>query len=885
MSLSPADQYILDRRIRGLINPDLIDEHRRQPLGPHSAALTEVLHFLRRSPDPDLPRYAVLRSRARSDWAIGIRPSGRGALPRPLDSHRFSVRAEVEHAVFLRRLDDYGIGPSTDHAQGPSAVMVREKESTVPDITGYVDRLSVAPGESISLHVSSDEQRWSAQLVRLLCAELRPEGPALRETEVPSAQSIERDGMRQHTAVGSYVRADISRNGTDLAAGFSCRAFIMPTLPGDGVQAFMSQRSEARDSGWSLRLNERGAVSFWLGGAHDAVTLDLTEPLVRGCWYLVVAAIDAAAMVIELACRPVGTRAANRVWLGRGTEQRSSSELTTGPQWLPGAPLLLACGWLDEHGQPHERFDGRLELPMLLAGAMPLERLLSLEDASSKETVEALRPLAAWDFSAGIGPRGVRKTRQVEDIGPNRWHGCCVNHPTRAVTSHTWDSNQMDFRTAPQEYSAAHFHRDDMTDCAWIPQAKIAIPADLPSGVYAFRLQAIGGDNSKVDRIPFVVRPARQKASSPLLLVLPTNSYLAYANDHVAIDSPRVQMMVHRVLGFDEFDLFRHEHRELGASMYEAHPDGTGICYSSARRPILTMRPQVETFSARAWQFPADLQIVDWLDKSKRMVDVVTDLDVHREGADLLKRYRCVMTGTHPEYVTRQMLDAFGTYLDGGGRLVYIGGNGLYWVTAYDPDDDQVIEIRRWGGSEAWRARPGEHHISFTGEPGGLWRNRNRAPQKTVGVGFVAAGLVDAGAVYARCIDRDSHAGWVLNGVAPDEFGSRGTSGPAAGLEVDAADAELGTPAAAIVIATSAGRHSDDMLEARENYGMTLAAPGGARNPRVRADLLLIPGPNGGGVFSTGSIAWAGALAHDGNISQILTNVLERFCSTQALLD
>jgi len=526
-----------------------------------------------------------------------------------------------------------------------------------------------------------------------------------------------------------------------------------------------------------------------------------------------------------------------------------------------------------------------MELPMLLGAAMPLEQLLSLEEASATDTVRALRPLAAWDFSAGIGPRGVSKTRHIEDMGPNHWDGCCINHPTRAVTSHTWDSNEMDFRTAPQQYSAVHFHRDDMTDCGWIPQANITIPADLPSGVYALRLQAIGGNDSPVDRIPFVVRPARQQANSSLLLVLPTNSYLAYANDHVAVDSPRVQMMVRRVLGFDEFDLYRHAHREFGASLYEAHPDGTGICYSSAHRPILTMRPQVETFSARAWQFTADLQIIDWLDRNERTFDVVTDLEVHREGAELLSRYRCVMTGSHPEYVTRHMLDAFGTYLDGGGRLIYLGGNGFYWVTAYDPDDDQVIEIRRWGGSEAWRARPGEHHISFTGEPGGLWRNRNRAPQKTVGVGFVAAGLVDAGAVYARCIDRDSRAAWVLNGVLPDEFGARGTSGPAAGLEVDATDAELGTPAEAIVIATSAARHSDDMLEARENYGMTLAAPGGARNPRVRADLVLIPGPLGGGVFSTGSIAWAGALTHDRNISRIMANVLERFCSTRALLD
>jgi len=772
----------------------------------------------------------------------------------------------------------------TEPAQHGTSPAGRETQPAVPDVVGYVDKLSVAPGEPLALHVSTGADRWSAELVRLLCAELRPEGPPLRETSVPGVK-IACDGLRQHTSVGSYMRADLPADAIDLAVGFSCRAFVMPTLPGERRQALISHRGAAAQSGWSLRMNERGAIALWLGSAHGSVTIELDVPLVRGCWYLVAAAIDTQGAVIQLGCRPVGTRAASRVWVGRGMEQRKTARLTDAPRPVSAEPLLLAGGWLDAHGQPYERLDGRLELPMLVSGAIGLERMLALEDASAEATVKALGALAAWDFSAGLGPKGVSVFRHVEDIGPHRWHGRLVNHPTRAVTSHTWDGNEMDFRHAPSQYAAVHFHRDDMTDCAWKPQAKVEVPLDLPSGVYALRIRSSRDNDNEVDRVPFVVRPPRGRANAPLLLILPTNSYLAYANDHVAVDSPRVQMMVRRVLEFDEFDQFRQEHRELGASLYEAHPDGTGICYSSARRPLLTMRPQVETLNARAWQFTADMQIVDWLDRTNRAFDVVTDIDVHREGAELLSRYRCLMTGTHPEYVTGQMLDAFGAYLDGGGRLVYLGGNGFYWVTAYDPQDEQIIEIRRSGGSEAWRARPGEHHISFTGEPGGLWRNRNRAPQKTVGVGFVASGLGDAGAVYGRSIDRESRAGWVLAGVQLEEFGAQGTCGPAAGLEIDATDPELGTPAQVIVIASSGGRHSEHMLEARENYGMTLAAPGGARNPRVRADLVLMPGSNGGGVFSTGSIAWAGALTHDHDIARIMSNVLDRFCSERPLLD
>ena len=42
-----------------------------------------------------------------------------------------------------------------------------------------------------------------------------------------------------------------------------------------------------------------------------------------------------------------------------------------------------------------------------------------------------------------------------------------------------------------------------------------------------------------------------------------------------------------------------------------------------------------------------------------------------------------------------------------------------------------------------------EYYLSFTGEMGGLWRNRGRPPQKLVGVGFVAQGL-DVSSYYRR---------------------------------------------------------------------------------------------------------------------------------------
>ncbi len=61
---------------------------------------------------------------------------------------------------------------------------------------------------------------------------------------------------------------------------------------------------------------------------------------------------------------------------------------------------------------------------------------------------------------------------------------------------------------------------------------------------------------------------------------------------------------------------------------------------------------------------------------------------------------------------------------------------------------------------------------------------------------------------------------------------------------------------------------------------MTLPGLGGTENALVRADMVFYETTNGGAVWSTGSIAWAGSLSHDGydnNVARITGNVLDRF--------
>ncbi|NJO31867.1 MAG: hypothetical protein HC869_00745 [Rhodospirillales bacterium] len=187
--------------------------------------------------------------------------------------------------------------------------------------------------------------------------------------------------------------------------------------------------------------------------------------------------------------------------------------------------------------------------------------------------------------------------------------------------------------------------------------------------------------------------------------------------------------------------------------------------------------------------------------------DVVTDDVLHEEGASLLSPYRCIVTGTHPEYHSVQMLDGIDAWLGTGGRLVYLGGNGFYWRAATHDAHPGVIEVRRGeAGTRCFEMPAGERHNQFDGEFGGLWRSNGRPPQSLVGVGFVAEGF-DSCHWYERTdASFDPRAAFIFEGTnKEDRIGDFGVLGGAAGLELDAADPTLGTPAHALVLARSAG--------------------------------------------------------------------------------
>ncbi len=763
--------------------------------------------------------------------------------------------------------------------------MADTKESTIPAkrIDGYTDKISVAPGEKIRFMVSCQGvERYRADIVRLVHGDLNPAGPGFKETEVETAVSGEYPGRHQAVHPGSHIEVADPRGALNLSGGFSIHAFIMPTTPQAVRQGIVTRWRGDSSSGYALVIDESGRLALWLGDAGgNSAQVSVEGGFIPWTWYSVGASYDPEKGVATVACQAAVNSTNSLVGRVAAAGQTALAQKQVGRIDFRSDARFLIAGYAA--GAPAPRtvvdahFNGKIESPRVYARALEAAEFDALARGNEPD---AHGLVARWDFAAEIGANGV-PTDVVSDRSGNGLHGRCVNMPARGMIGHRWTAREENYVHAPNQYGAIHFHNDDLEDAGWDADFEWTVPAGAKSDVYAVRLRGGGVER----RVPFFVRPAKGTATARVAFLAPTATYMAYANFRISVEADVGQAILGQTPVLNPDDLYLAEHPEYGLSLYDLHSDMSGVCYSSRLRPILNMAPSFLGVNG-LWGLPADLDLVDWLNARRYNYDVFTDEDLHREGLALLRLYKVIVTGTHPEYWSGTMLDAMEEYLATGGRLMYLGGNGFYWVTTYHPEKPHLIEVRRAeSGSRAWQARPGEYHHSTTGERGGLWRNRGRAPQKLVGVGFSAQGF-DESSYYRRMSGSfDERARFIFEGVGRDEIvGNFGlVGGGAAGSEIDRYDLTLGTPPDAMLLAASEG-HSDNYPHVVEEIMFMYPGVGGTQDPAVRADMVYFTTPGGGAVFSTGSISWCGSLSHNNyknNVSRITANVIERFMSDE----
>lgn len=745
-------------------------------------------------------------------------------------------------------------------------------------VTGYCDRLCARAGDTVNFMLAADRARDAeVQLVRLVHGDVNPGGPGFIEREVAADCNGRAAIAPQHTQAGSFAVVDDTAGALPGGASFTLHAFVWSTTPGKGRQGLLGCFDDHARRGYGLGIDGSGHVCLRLGDGSTTVDLSADRPLLARVWYFVAASFDAASGAVTLYQEPVVNAYNGQQSRAFPRDDSSHASHTTKlrPTRADGA-FLLAGFHVDIAGRPvvGGLFNGKIDRCGIHARVLGRDELDRMRDGAAPPAAELA---AYWDTTLGYTDLGIGDT--IVDTGPHQLPARGYNRPVRGMTGYNWNGRNDCFRLAPGEYGGVYFNDDAIIDCRWTPTVSWTIPVDFKSGVYALRVRA--GDLE--DHVTVFVRPATPQAK--IAMLMPTASYLAYANEHfVLVETPGVEAVTGHTLNLYEWDFLLANHPEWGKSTYDHHDDGAGVCYSSYRRPVMGLRPRHRMAGhSLPWQFPADMSIVGFLELAGFEYDVITDEDLHREGAACLAPYNVVLNGTHSEYYSEAMMDATEDYLAAGGRVMYLGANGYYWVVSFRDGEPWCMEVRKLdSGSRAWQAAPGEHYMATNGERSGLWRNRGRPPQKLTGVGFASEGM-DESKPYERLPDsHDPACAWIFDGVEGERFGAQGLAlGGAAGLEVDRYDLSLGTPPGTYLLATSEP-FSDNYPHVAEEIMFNLPGTGGTQDFQVRADVTYALTLNGGAVFSTGSIAWGQALPWNGcdnDVAVITANVLRRFAA------
>jgi hypothetical protein len=419
-----------------------------------------------------------------------------------------------------------------------------------------------------------------------------------------------------------------------------------------------------------------------------------------------------------------------------------------------------------------------------------------------------------WPLSAAPG-----ETIQFMFSGEGPSHAVIQRNTSTSSAIDSVNVTTLDFVATTQTAPATVIE----AGCAWADSFSLTTP-DWPSGLYS---ASCTDDSTTSFDVSFVVKPAADKRSS-LAILANVNTWLAYN-------------------GWG------------GASKY------SGAARTSFLRPMPGAAPNGDAHLTRG-----ELWVLGWLGAAGYQPDVYSDIDFHNDGCDP-SQYRCLILSTHPEYWSRQMYRNLAAYLDQGGSLLYLGGNGIYENGEYEA---------------------GQTTISFRqGVEGGprvtsLFRvlNPPMAERSLLGVATERCGVegsayrIDAAdhQLFADVRITDPVSGVLRQVVNGDLVGASGLNlgfgnGKASAWEVDTRDG-LGATTVPVDCATEDAFIPPSSLP----DGLVVLASGEADDKGPGAEMVFYEHPGGGLVFSVGSLTFGGSLVVDPALQQLVRNVLTR---------
>ncbi|MCC6587194.1 MAG: carboxypeptidase regulatory-like domain-containing protein [Bryobacterales bacterium] len=379
------------------------------------------------------------------------------------------------------------------------------------------------------------------------------------------------------------------------------------------------------------------------------------------------------------------------------------------------------------------------------------------------------------------------------------------------------------------------------------PAAPVIVAPER-SGLYYLWARTPSG---KSFSFPWVVAPA--KPSAPIAVLASTNTWNAYNNfggrsNYINSDRLPDAPIVHARQDLDRYQ--KPKAFGVWAPKDEAYPP------LSFDRPEphnhLFDDPQVTDpvqGRVQCGQAPAEWRLYGWLEREGFKYDLYAEAQLH-DGTLPLDAYKVAILAVHPEYWSREMYFRLKAWVfERGGRLMYLGGNGLNCEVVFQKDGS----LRFLTHLNSLHGELGGHSDDGTITYESRLHRTLESEANLLGVVCSETGIMTS-APY-KVIDA-SH--WIFTGTGlknGDEFGKETlherVPGGASGHETDKRSAS--SPQNTLLLAK--GTNPDD---------------GGA-------EIVYHERDKGGAVFSVGSITWVSALFTDKHVSTITRNVLTRF--------
>ena len=615
----------------------------------------------------------------------------------------------ARHGRSWRRSRTPSPGPGAPDA---AAAMLR--------LLGYTDRLSAAPGDTIRFMVSSDHDRYTSRLVRLIHGDTNPAGPGFKQVLVPSA--IDGDPGRPAPGPAERLVGDApGAGGLDSGPDFTFAVFVQPTRRARREQVIASRGRPFDGDGWALVVSEPGPSRRSSGGRGTQTRIATGIVLPRWEWCFVALTVGGRRRVRSATC-PGAIRA------------RRAASPRTARRSAPGrSPTTRrARCWRRRRRRPAAR--GSLRRPPRSSAAHRPGPRRGGAARPRRRRPTTSTPSQPTSSAPGTSASTSRRPT-ITDVSGHDRHGT-TDQPAdpRASPATTSAATRPTGARRPASTARSTSTATTSRTPAGTSHFELTIPADLPSGdlrrLAAGRrrrgLPAVHGPPAArhqplADRGPDVDRDVRDVRQ------LHRHRPRRLARGRAAPATP-IGPAVRR-----PDDLPRRLRLHRGERRCTARTTSTRTARASATarccEPILNMRPK---FRYRTLDCPGALP-------GRPLPRRLARAEGHRgrlpdrprppspRASTCSGRTRSSLSSSHHEYWTRRMLDALAAYLDGGGRFMYLGGNSLFGVvTRRSATGRTCVEVRRWGTAWPFEMPPASATTSMTGEQGGTWRNRGR---------------------------------------------------------------------------------------------------------------------------------------------------------------